>query len=67
MQDLDSPKPLRNVDGTPNKSGAIETYTDLILRYKGKTYTQTFYVADLGGDHILLRMPFLSATNPEIN
>ena len=66
-QKLDAPKPLRNVDGTPNKSGAIESTTDLILRYKGRTYTQTFNVADLGGDHILLGMPFLSATNPEIN
>ena len=66
-QKLEAPKPLRNVDGTPNKSGAIESTTDLILRYKGRTYTQTFNVADLGGDHILLGMPFLSATNPEIN
>jgi hypothetical protein len=66
-QKLDTPKPLRNVDGTPNKIGAIKQTADLILRYKGKTYTQTFNVADLGGDHILLGMPFLSATNPDIN
>jgi hypothetical protein len=30
-QKLEAPKPLRNVDGTPNKSGAIESTTDLIL------------------------------------
>jgi hypothetical protein len=26
-----------------------------------------FYVADLGSDHMLLGMPFLSAKNPKIN
>src|ERR1700692_228723 len=66
-QDLDKPKSIRNVDGTPNRMGAIEQSTELILRYKKKTLTQMFYIADLGGDHILLGMPFLSATNPRIN
>src|ERR1700680_1945820 len=47
--------------------GTIKQSTKLILQYQRKTHMQTFYIADLGGDHILLGMPFLSATNPEIN
>jgi hypothetical protein len=66
-QDLDKPRTIQNVDGTLNRMGAIEQSTDLILRYQRKTHKQTFYIADLGGDHILLGMPFLSAANPRIN
>jgi len=58
--------PIRNVDGTPNKIGAITQAVDLALRFKG-TRTQTFYVIDLGDDHMLLGMPFLKATNPNID
>jgi len=29
--------------------------------------TYTFYIIHLGGDHMLLGMPFLAATNPNIN
>ena len=44
--------PIRNVDGTPNKIGEITQAIDLVLRFKG-TRTQTFYVIDLGDDHML--------------
>src|SRR3981081_1924960 len=64
---LDKQLAIRNVDGTPNKFGKIDQAADLIFRFKGQTYTQPFYVVDLGKDHILLGMPFLSATNPNID
>ena len=63
---LDQPLTIRNVDGTANKQGKVTHAADLTLRYKG-TRTQEFYLADLGDDHILLGMPFLAATNPNIN
>ncbi|MGA7507230.1 MAG: reverse transcriptase family protein, partial [Erwinia billingiae] len=63
---LDKPRTIRNVDKTPNKIGAVTQAVDLVLRFKG-TRTQTFYVVDLGDDHMLLGMPFLSATNPDID
>src|SRR6266567_2034233 len=56
-----------NVDGTPNKLGKIDRITDLTYRFRRKTYTQPFYIADLGEDHMLLGMPFLSATSPDID
>jgi len=63
---LNTPRTIRNVDNTPNKIGEVTHVADLTLRYKG-TRTQTFYIVDLGEDHILLGMPFLSATNPDID
>ena len=39
----------------------------LNVRYKGQHTTHTFYVITLGDDHMLLGMPFLAATNPDID
>src|SRR6266567_7519509 len=58
---------IRNVDGTPNKFGEVDRAADLTFQFKQKSYTQPFYVTDLGEDHMLLGMPFLSATSPEID
>jgi hypothetical protein len=63
---LHKPRAIRNVDGTANKIGAVTHVADLTLRFKG-TRTQTFYIVDLGEDHMLLGMPFLAATNPKID
>jgi hypothetical protein len=60
-------KAIRNVDGTPNKIGAVTEVVSLSLRFKRKSHVQSFYVVDLGTDNILLGMPFLSATNPDID
>jgi hypothetical protein len=63
---LTQPQNLRNIDGTPNKIGKLTQVIYLTLRYKG-SHMQMFYVADLGSDHMLLGMPFLSIKNPKIN
>jgi hypothetical protein len=65
-QPLEQPQNLRNVNGTPNKIGELTQVIYLTLQYKG-SHTQMFYIADLGSDHMLLGMPFLSAKNPKIN
>jgi hypothetical protein len=64
---LARPVDIRNVDGTVNKKGKILNVADLVLRFRRKSHTQTFYIADLGDDHMILGMPFLAATNPDIN
>src|SRR6267154_4207922 len=66
MRTMNKPRTIRNVDGTANKIGTVTEVADLILRFKG-THYQTFYIVDLGDDHMLLGMPFLAATNPVIN
>jgi hypothetical protein len=55
------------VDRTVNKKGKINDVADLVLHFKRKTHTQTFYITDLGDDHMILGMPLLAATNPDIN
>ena len=39
----------------------------LNVQYKGQHTAHTFYVITLGDDHMLLGMPFLAATNPDID
>ncbi len=55
------------MDGTPNRFGKVDHATDLTFRFKRTPYTQAFYVIDLGKDHMILGMPFLSATSPTID
>src|ERR1700691_5854070 len=50
-----------------NKKGKVISVVDLVLRFQRKTHMQTFYIADLGSDHMILGMPFLAAKNPNIN
>jgi hypothetical protein len=64
---LPKPRTIRNVDGTENKSGKVTQAAELDIHYQGVKTTHTFYIISLGDDHMLLGMPFLAATNPNIN
>ena len=61
------PRVIRNVNGTPNRMGRVIKAAILNVHHNGKRTTHTFYVVTLGGDHMLLGMPFLAATNPNID
>jgi hypothetical protein len=54
------------VDGTKNNIGNINTAAHLDVTHNNKKERHT-YIIDLGKDHMLLGMPFLAATNPEID
>ena len=64
---IPKPKIVRNVDGTKNNIGNVTHAAILRIHYQGKNTKHTFYVIDLGDDHMLLGMPFLKAANPHIN
>jgi hypothetical protein len=64
---LDQPHIICNVDGTKNSKGLINTTTMLMIKYNNQIMEHTFYYIDLGDDHMLLGMPFLATTNPNIN
>jgi hypothetical protein len=64
---LEEPRTIRNVDGTKNTNGEADTVVLLEIKYKGNFTAQMFFVIDLGDDCMLLGMPFLAATNPEID
>jgi hypothetical protein len=65
--ELPKPRMIRNVDGTKNNIGNINTAAHLDVTHNNKKERHTFYIIDLGKDHMLLGMPFLAATNPEID
>ena len=64
---ISRPRTIRNVDSTENKLGKVELAADLDIHYNGNKMTHMFYVLHLGKDHMLLGMPFLAATNPNMN
>jgi hypothetical protein len=64
---LTKPKFVCNVDGTANSNGTVTEYAPITILYNDQTTAHTFYVIDLGEDHMLLGMPFLATTNPDID
>ena len=61
------PKVIQNVDGTPNQIGRVIKAAILTVHYKSQQTTHTFYIITLGDNHMLLGMPFLATTNPDID
>jgi hypothetical protein len=57
----------QNMDGTENKQGTIQYYTDLDLQVNGKTNMEQFLITGLGNQKIILGLPWLQKHNPEIN
>jgi hypothetical protein len=55
------------VDGTKNNIGNVSITAYLNVTHNNKKEQYTFYIIDLDKDHMLLGMPFLAATNPEID
>ena len=64
---LTRPIPVNNVDGTANEAGPITEVVDLLLRYKDHSERTLFAVTKLGGQQMLLGLPWLKAHNPEVN
>ena len=64
---LSKPCIIRNIDGTKNNNGATKSAVLLTIQYNGQDTQQKFYVADLGEDWMILGIPFLAATNPDID
>jgi len=65
---LTKPQLLWNADGSPNIGGSITHYTDLeVLTGPEEVHTHQFYIANMGGDHMVLRYPWFAAANPQID
>jgi hypothetical protein len=64
---LTKPKIVHNVNGTTNSNGTVNEYAPITILYNDQVTAHTFYVIDLGEDHMLLGMPFLAATYPDID
>jgi hypothetical protein len=64
---LPRPIPVRNVDGTPNKLGAIEYFCWLRVKMGQQEKEMTFYLTNIGKERFILGYPFLWMFNPRID
>ena len=58
IKELKQHRPLFNVDGTENKSGALCYYMDLQFKMGTQTTNQRFYLSDLGDHKAIFGYPW---------
>jgi len=58
---LPTPRKVYNVDGTLNKKGDIQYYTDLEVRTGEKRVNMRFFLTDLGPQKMILGYPWFAA------
>ena len=64
---LQWPQPVYNVDGTRNKNGDIEHYTDLEMQTGNQRVWLHFFLTDLAEQKAILGYPWFTATQPKID
>jgi hypothetical protein len=64
---LRHPIVLHNIDGSRNSAGNITRFARLHLKVGVYEGYEDFLVSDLGGENVILRLPWLRAANPQIN
>ncbi|KAG1882060.1 hypothetical protein F4604DRAFT_1577562, partial [Suillus subluteus] len=64
---LDKPIPVRNVDGTLNKSSSIKWYCHLNFTICNIPMRARFLITSLGGEDAILGMTWLKKENPDID
>ncbi len=64
---LPFPRKLFNVDGTENKAGQLQFYTDLAIWTGPTTTTMRFFLTQLGEHKAILGYPWFAAIQPKIN
>ena len=64
---LKKPIPVRNVDGTSNKAGALRYKIQISYNVQQKQFKDWFYVTKLGDQKMILGLPWLHEINPHID
>ncbi len=64
---LPFPRKLFNVDGTENKAGQLQFYTDLAIRTGSTTTNMRFFLTQLGEHKAILGYPWFAAVQPKID
>ena len=67
VKKLPTPRKVFNIDGTPNKKGDIQFYTDLEVRTGQKNTNMRFFLTDLGPQRMILGYPWFAAVQPKID
>ena len=64
---LSKPRQIFNVDGTFNKGGELQYYTDLDVQTGGSRHMLRFFLTDLGENKAILGYSWFAATQPRID
>jgi len=64
---LPFPRKLFNVDGTENKAGQLQFYTDLAIQMGATTTNMRFFLTQLGEHKAILGYPWFAAIQPKID
>ena len=64
---MKKPLLIYNIDGTENWAGKIDRCASLQLTVDQMSEWMDFLVTDLGGEDIILGLPWLRAANPNID
>lgn len=66
-KELKTPRTVRNIDETDNKEETLKQYTDLEIKFNGRTHIQQFYITNLGEDRTIFEFPWMQTFESEIN
>src|SRR5713101_2768245 len=58
---------LFNVDGTPNKAGALKYYVDLTTKTGERRTRLRYFLTDLGENQAILGYPWFASAQPKID
>ncbi len=64
---LPFPRKLFNVDGTENKAGHLQFYTNLAIQTGSTTTNMRFFLMQLGEHKAILGYPWFAAVQPKID
>lgn len=67
VEGLEQPVNVRNIDGTVNRGGPIRYRTNITTGVYGRWTEQTYWVADIGEDDLILGLDWLTKVNPVID
>ena len=64
---LRKPISVHNIDGTHNQAGSIEEFVQLAITVDNHKHWVDMLITDLGGESVILGLPWLRKLNPEID
>ena len=67
IKQLEQPRKLFNVDGTQNKSGDLQYFTDLDVQTGTQRTKLRFFLTNLGDNKAILGFPWFAAVQPRID
>jgi gag-polyprotein putative aspartyl protease len=66
-QPLERPRGVTNTDGSMNQAGALTHFCELRITQGEEEVIQTFFITNLGTDHVILGYPWFQRFSPQID